>query len=311
MPKFIFSFILFFSIILPLGLIAQGPSVMITFPFGNPQTRLDTLPVKFTFSTNVQGFQLSDIQFNGNVSVLGLSGSGAEYIAYYKANSCTKLFVGLLPGAAQDSATNPSQGASAVFTRADTCAPQPTIIPQLGNPTGANPFPVKVDFGEPVTGFTLTDLIVTNGTASNLVSENGMDSSFMVMITPMGTDTALVSLKINAAMVMDLASYPNDSVITTVLYDPAHLNRNKDLLSLGWKIGPNPMDFDKTLNIHAPEEVTYWSWKIIDIQGKIVKEGEVNTSDTKVLFDQEMSGIYWVILQTENYQSTFKLHVLP
>ena len=45
-------------------------------------------------------------------------------------------------------------------------AEQPTITTSAGNPTKRRSIPVTVTFSETVTGFTLADVVVGNGTAS-------------------------------------------------------------------------------------------------------------------------------------------------
>ena len=84
-------------------------------------------------------------------------------------------------GTAYDSAGNSSQAAGPVITRYD--ATRPTVAVDSPSPaaTGTSPIAVSVTFSEPVTGFVVGDLEVTNGTP---MSFSGAGASYTVDIVP-------------------------------------------------------------------------------------------------------------------------------
>ena len=58
------------------------------------------------------------------------------------------------------------------------------------------PFSITVAFSEPVTGFELEDLVVGNGSASEL---QGNNASYMATITPAASGTVTVAIAAGAA----------------------------------------------------------------------------------------------------------------
>ena len=69
------------------------------------------------------------------------------------------------------------------------------IISDAGAPV-TGPFSITVAFSEPVTGFELEDLVVGNGSASEL---QGNNASYMVTITPAASGTVTVDIAAGAA----------------------------------------------------------------------------------------------------------------
>ena len=71
-------------------------------------------------------------------------------------------------------------GAQLSCVDADTTSPTAAISSDVGAPV-TGPFSITVAFSEPVTGFELEDLVVGNGSASEL---QGNNASYMATITP-------------------------------------------------------------------------------------------------------------------------------
>lgn len=74
-------------------------------------------------------------------------------------------------------------------------SPRVSITSATASTTSANPIPVTITFSSAVTGFTLSDLIVGNGTASNLL---GSGTTYTASITPTVAGTVTVDLAANA-----------------------------------------------------------------------------------------------------------------
>lgn len=94
--------------------------------------------------------------------------------------------------------------------------PQPApVFSGPSNPTNRDPFDLTIDFGEVVTGFVVSDLVVSNGTASNLVDTN--DGAYTVVVN--ATSDGAVTIDLPADAVVDAASQGNaaaDQFVVTV-----------------------------------------------------------------------------------------------
>ena len=86
-------------------------------------------------------------------------------------------------------------GAQLSCVDAATTSPTVAISSDAGAPV-TGPFSITVAFSEPVTGFELEDLVVGNGTASEL---QGNNASYMATITPATSGTVTVAIAAGAA----------------------------------------------------------------------------------------------------------------
>lgn len=77
----------------------------------------------------------------------------------------------------------------------DTTSPTVTITSTAREPV-TGPFSVTMTYSEPVTGFELADLIVGNGSPSEL---HGNDASFMATVTPAASGTVTIDIAAGAA----------------------------------------------------------------------------------------------------------------
>ncbi|MGY4004133.1 retention module-containing protein, partial [Aeromonas sanarellii] len=161
----------------------------------------ETSPVTFTFSEQVGGFDLTDLDVvGGTVSNLTSSDGGKTWNATFtptpgfegtasvtvKENSYTDL-AGNQGSGGSDSAATDTQGPSVVVDIVDT-----QII-------AGETSPVTFTFSEQVGGFDLTDLDVVGGTVSNLTSSDGGKTwSATFTPTPGFEGTASVTVKENS-----------------------------------------------------------------------------------------------------------------
>ena len=88
-------------------------------------------------------------------------------------------------------------------TPVDTTAPTVTITSAASEPV-SGPFSITVTFSEPVTGFELPDLVVGNGSASEL---QGTEASYTATVTP--TASGAVTVDIAAGAAEDSAGNPS------------------------------------------------------------------------------------------------------
>ena len=98
-------------------------------------------------------------------------------------------------------------GAQLSCVDADTTSPTVTISSDAGAPV-TGPFSITVAFSEPVTGFELEDLVVGNGSASEL---QGNNASYMATITPAASGTVTVDIAAGAAQ--DGAGNPSAAAV--------------------------------------------------------------------------------------------------
>ena len=174
-----------------------APTVTITSTASAPVS--EPFSITVTFSESVTGFELDDLVV-GNGSASDLQGSGASYTATVTLAASGTVTVDIAAGAAEDSAGNPSAAATqfsiaAELTPVDTTAPTVTITSTASAPV-SEPFSITVTFSESVTGFELDDLVVGNGSASDL---QGSGASYTATVTPAASGTVTVDIAAGAA----------------------------------------------------------------------------------------------------------------
>lgn len=253
---------------------AQGPTCTIWSPDGNVSSRPDSVPFRVSFSKVVTGFQPSDVLVFGGL-ILGMTPTtpDSSYTVYVRADSCLIMTMQIFAGAAQDSLGNQSQGAQLFTLRYDTCSPKVIFTPHYGNPTGANPIPVDIDFKERVTGFTPSDILLANATLSGApVNYQNLDSLFTIQIIPTGAGLTIISLSLDSAAVTDAAQLVNDSTGITIVYDPAFVSitRYEDVPEI--KLFPNPGN--GVFNVYDADNA-FSSWELYDIEGRKVDSGQL------------------------------------
>ena len=168
----------------PTVAISSDASAPVTGPFS----------IAIAFSEPVTGFELADLVV-GNGSASELQGNNASYTATITPEASGTVTVDIAAGAAQDGAGNPSAAADQFSITADTAAPTVTITSEASEPV-IGPFPITVTFSEPVTGFELADLVVGNGSASEM---QGSEASYTATVTPTASGTVTVDIAAGAA----------------------------------------------------------------------------------------------------------------
>ncbi|WP_343165236.1 MULTISPECIES: beta strand repeat-containing protein [Hyphobacterium] len=170
---------------------ATAPTLAITGPAG-PVSGAFT--ATFTFSEDVTGFTLGDISV-GNGAGSGLAGSGSVYTATITPAADGSVTVDVAGAAASDAAGNASSAAAQFSVTADATAATLTISGPAGPVSGA--FTATFTFSEDVTGFTLGDISVGNGAASNFQTTTA--SVYTATITPAGDGSVTVDVASAAA----------------------------------------------------------------------------------------------------------------
>ena len=180
------------------------PTVTISTTASAPVTGPFTITV--VFSESVSGFELEDLVV-GNGVASELNGNGTTFTAKVTPEDSGTVTVDIGAGAAEDSAGNPNTAAARFSIAADTAASTVTITSTATEPVNA-PFPITIVFSEPVTGFELDDLVVENGTASEL---EGDEASYIATITPAASTSDTVTVDIEAGAAEDAAGNPSEA----------------------------------------------------------------------------------------------------
>ncbi|MDM8535267.1 Ig-like domain-containing protein [Desulfobacterales bacterium HSG17] len=155
---------------------------------------INTGPFTITaiFSEKVKIFTADKITIS-NGTVDSISGSGTTYIITVKPSAEGKVTISIPENITTDNVGNKSTGTASVSVTYDTTAPTLTLT---SAPANSKPVKVTATFSEPVTGFTIDDLILINGTASNF---EGTGSSYTFDLTPEKEGKVTINVSANAA----------------------------------------------------------------------------------------------------------------
>jgi hypothetical protein len=166
-------------------------------------TNATSIPFTVTFSESVTGFTSSGVNVT-NGSVTNFTGTGASYSFDVTPTADGTVTVQVPANAATDGSSNPNPASNTISIVSQTTPPAPTISSTASNPTNLTSIPITVTFTESVTGFTSSDVSVTNGTISGF-SGSGTTYTFNVAPTASGT----VTVDVPAGVATDAAGNPN------------------------------------------------------------------------------------------------------
>ncbi|MGB7326059.1 MAG: Ig-like domain-containing protein, partial [Rubripirellula sp.] len=169
------------------------PAPTITGPAGPIGS--DSFTATIDFGEPVNGFVLSDLVVGGGTAGNLLDNGNGRFTATINASADGLVTVDLAAYRASDNAGNFNIAAAPFSIVVDTTAPTP-LITGPANPTGSNPFTVTIDFGETVNGFTVDDVTVGGGTASNLVDHGNGQFSLTIEASADGEVTAAIAVNV-------------------------------------------------------------------------------------------------------------------
>lgn len=191
---------------------ATSPTITITSTSSGSITA--PFDVTFTFSEEVSSFELSDIAVgNGTASAFNAT-SASEYTATITPTGDGLVTVDVGENTAQDEATNGNTAAAQFSVTYDTTSPQVVIMSAISETNAA--FDVTFLFTEPVTGFDLSDIQVSGGSAGSF---SVIDSkTYSATITPAAE--GMVTVDVNAYAAQDAAGNNSvDAIQLIVIYD--------------------------------------------------------------------------------------------
>ena len=179
----------------------------------NP-TNLATIPVTINFGEAVTGFSLANL-IGTNATPSNFSDLGGGFYTFDVTPATDGMVtVSLDPTGIADLAGNPAESAIDLNFTYDATAPSPSFSSVAGPFVNGAPFTAALDFGEVVTGFSLTSLTATNGSLSNLQDLGSGLYQFDVTPTTQGP----VSVDLNPAGVADNAGNTAETTSSLVVF---------------------------------------------------------------------------------------------
>ena len=239
-----------------------SPTVIISSTSSNP-TNISPIPVTFTFNENVSGFTSVDITVANGTAGNFVAVSGTIYTADITPTAQGTVTVNVAANVCIDGASN-QNSASTLFTRLfDNLSPTVIISSTASDPTNVSPIPMTFTFNESVTGFTSTDIIVSNGTVGNFVTVSG--TVYTADITP--TVQGLVTVDVPSAICNDGATNPNNaatqfSITYSLTTSIANVNTQFE-----FDLFPNPNN--GTFTVKSDKEWNNGVITIYDMAGRI------------------------------------------
>lgn len=247
--------------------------------------------VTVTFSESVTGLDLGEIVVtNGTAS--SLSGAGTTYTLTVTPSGQGLVTVALGAGAAQDAAGNNNTAAANLIRTYDSIQPTVSLSSVASDPFNSGNFSVTATFSEDVTGLTLDEIGVINGTASSL---NGVGTTYTFIVTP--TAQGLVTVKLGAAIVQDAAGNYNSAAIDLVrTYDSVGAIITGISSDATWRTS-------KTWNWGCNETCTYRY--VIDTNAGTIPGGAYGSTISASL--SSGSGVFYLHLEAQDQAGNLTL----
>jgi hypothetical protein len=173
-----------------------APMVSITSTASDP-TSVNPIPLTITFSEAVTGFTVSDITVT-NGTAFSFSGSGASYTVNITSSSDGGVVVGVAAGVAQDACGNANLAANKLEIEYDSAAPTVSISTTSSETFQTSTMLVTITFSKAVTGFTISDITVTNGTLSSFTAASS--AVYTVVVTPAAEGAVTVKVALGVAV---------------------------------------------------------------------------------------------------------------
>jgi hypothetical protein len=177
-------------------------------------TKNGSFTVTAVFEERALGFTLSDIVVLGGVAsnLVEADQDGGRFTFMVTAVVDGQVTVFVPGGVGTDVAGNGNTASNLLIRTVDRRAPAPVLTSFESEPTYKTVFDTIIDFGEEVIGFTHSDISVSGGTPSNLLSLGNGRFSFTVTAAADG----IVTVSIPAGVAQDLAGNLNTAATPLV-----------------------------------------------------------------------------------------------
>jgi LPXTG-site transpeptidase (sortase) family protein len=267
---------------------ADVPPTLNSFTRQNPATsptNADTLVFRATFSEAVQNVDATDFVVNStttatitnvatvSASVYDITVSGGN-LASFNGTVGVDLAVG--QNIQNLSAQPLPAGEPAIdeIYNLDNIAPTATITSAATNPTSTSPIPVTITFSESVTGFTLGEMTIGNGTAGNFA---GSGTTYTADITP--SANGVVTVDVGAGVAQDGSGNDNTAAAQfSITYDTINPSVTSTNLNVSYS-GTGPASFTVTFS-KAVSEIAGTD-SVTDLANYLlVNKGTNGTTDT-------------------------------
>ncbi len=179
-----------------------APAVTVSTTSPDP-TNSSPIPITITFNESVTGFNVNGILVT-NGTKGGFTGSADTYTVNITPTGQGEVTVSVASDVAVNDGFIGNTASNTLSIIYDSVAPTVAITSAAPDPTNVSPIPVTIAFSESVTGFIVSDITVTNGTAGDF---DGSGKNYTASITPTAAGTVTVSVAANKAF--DAASNGN------------------------------------------------------------------------------------------------------
>ena len=255
------------------------PYATISSTENNP-TNSSPIIINIDFTETMVGFELTDIQItNGLVNALETS-NNMNFSIDVLPNVDGEITIQVPAGVAENT-TGTENVASDVFSIvSDRTAPSIIISSSVASPTNSSTIELNIEFDEAVSGFDLSDIVLSNATVSNLNTTNNI----IYTVELLATNEGEITVDINAGIAQDDAGNGNIAASQfSIVFDGS-----SPTISINSYVGDTIRSADFTVEIEFSEEVN--NFEISDIE--IVNAGITNmTSTDSISFTLETSAI--------------------
>ncbi|RIJ42710.1 Ig-like domain-containing protein [Pontibacter oryzae] len=192
---------------------AVRPTVALASAAANPVNT--AFEVSIVFSEPVSGFTLDDISVSNGTAAQFTKVDDAKYTATITPTADGEVRVAIAANVAADAATNGNEAAESLIRAYDATKPEVTVATTAPNPTNTT-IAVTVEFSESVTGFEVSDLSISNGTAADFVAMSV--TKYTAIVTPAADGEVTIAVAANVAA--DAATNGNKASNTiAITYD--------------------------------------------------------------------------------------------
>ncbi|HCC07468.1 MAG TPA: hypothetical protein DEP72_04850, partial [Clostridiales bacterium] len=193
------------------------PTVTMTANKVNPTTAT-SITYTFEFSKNVINFVIGDIEVTNGTKGIFTAVDGDTYTLVVTNSASGDQIIHLDSGVCTDVLLNESISANMTMT-IDRAGPIPTITTNTTDPTNLSTVTYTIEFDEAVTGFDITDITVTNGTAGTFTAVDG--NTYTLIVTNIGD--CIQTVEVAAGVCQDALSNGNTIASKTITIQRAGL----------------------------------------------------------------------------------------
>lgn len=276
-----------------------SPAVTLSSVFTGT-VNVSPIAVTITFTEEVRGFSIADLTVgNGSASNL-ISVDSIVWVADITPAANGAVTVDIAADVANDITGNKNTAATQFSVIYDNVVPGVTITSTLVSPVKVSPVPVSITFTEEVSGFSISDITVGNGSAYNLQTNDNV--TWTVNILPAANGT--VTVNVPAAAAYDLAGNYCTAASFSFTYDnTSGIEPDASISEIS--IYPNPVKDNLQISLtNAETEARYCLYSIL---GNTLSEGPIENGMIMLNMEGYAKGIYTIRITAGENQQEFKI----